>query len=168
MSDDHEPFEAPEPDVDDRDGFDDGAVLEHPGWDGDEADRIDGAVDPSMLNDGTGDDGGVVDDTELVPVTVDAAGVINAGADDDDTVEPAVAVESGAVDAAIVYRTDVRMSVKASVAWVVPADRGPRILYPAAIIATSVVPGESKRFIDYLRSDPAARLFERFGFVVAR
>lgn len=74
------------------------------------------------------------------------------------------AVESGAVDAAIVYRTDVRVSVKASIAWVVPADRGPRIVYPAAIVGTSTAPGESKRFLDYLRSDPAARIFERFGF----
>lgn len=78
------------------------------------------------------------------------------------------AVESGAVDAAIVYRTDVRVSVKSTVAWVVPADRGPRILYPAAIVASSTAPGESERFIEYLRSDPAARLFERFGFLVAR
>jgi molybdate transport system substrate-binding protein len=78
------------------------------------------------------------------------------------------AVESGAADAAIVYRTDVRVSAKASVAWVVPADRGPRILYPAAIIRTTAAPDESKRFLDYLRGDPAARIFDRFGFVRAR
>ena len=40
------------------------------------------------------------------------------------------AVESGAADAAIVYRTDARVALKATVAWVVPADRGPRIVYP--------------------------------------
>ncbi len=74
------------------------------------------------------------------------------------------AVESGAADAAIVYRTDVRVSVKATVAWVVPVDKGPRIIYPAAIIRTTTAAGEAKRFLDYLQTDPAARIFERFGF----
>jgi molybdate transport system substrate-binding protein len=74
------------------------------------------------------------------------------------------AVESGAADAAIVYRTDVRLALRATVAWVVPADRGPRIVYPAAIIRTTTVAGESKRFVDFLMGEPAARIFERFGF----
>jgi molybdate transport system substrate-binding protein len=79
-----------------------------------------------------------------------------------------VAVESGAVDAAIVYRTDARIATRASVTWVVPADRGPRIVYPAAIVRTSTEPAESRRFIDFLRSAAAARVFERFGFGIAR
>ena len=78
------------------------------------------------------------------------------------------AVESGAADAAIVYRTDVRVAIKATVAWVVPADRGPRILYPAAIVSTTTVASEAKRFLDYLRGDAAARIFERFGFTTFR
>lgn len=74
------------------------------------------------------------------------------------------AVESGAVDAAIVYRTDVRVSLKAVVAWVVPADRGPRIVYPAAIVRSTAASSESRRFLDFLRGGSAARIFERFGF----
>jgi molybdate transport system substrate-binding protein len=74
------------------------------------------------------------------------------------------AVESGAADAAIVYRTDVRVALKATVAWIVPADRGPRIVYPAAIMSSTTSAGESKRFLDYLQSAAAARVFERFGF----
>jgi molybdate transport system substrate-binding protein len=74
------------------------------------------------------------------------------------------AVESGAADAAIVYRTDARVALRATVAWVVPADRGPRIEYPAGIIKTTAAPNEAARFLDFLRSDPAARIFERFGF----
>jgi len=74
------------------------------------------------------------------------------------------AVEAGAVDAAIVYRTDVRVALRATVAWVVPADRGPRIVYPAAIIRATTAGDASKRFLDFLRGDPAARIFERFGF----
>jgi len=77
------------------------------------------------------------------------------------------AVESGAADAAIVYRTDARVALKATVAYIVPADRGPRIVYPAAIVKNASAPDEAKRFLDYLRGAAAARLFERFGFTVA-
>lgn len=76
------------------------------------------------------------------------------------------AAESGAVDAAIVYRTDVRTALKATVAWVVPLDRGPRIVYPGAIVKRTASAGESKRFLDFLRGDAAARIFERFGFSI--
>ena len=77
------------------------------------------------------------------------------------------AVESGAADAAIVYRTDARIALKATVAYVVPIDRGPRIVYPAALVKGSRVPDESKRFLDFLRGATASRLFERFGFTPA-
>jgi molybdate transport system substrate-binding protein len=74
------------------------------------------------------------------------------------------AVESGAVDAAIVYRTDARVALKATVAWVVAIDRGPRIVYPAAIVRTSMHQAEAARFLNFLRSAQAARVFERAGF----
>lgn len=78
------------------------------------------------------------------------------------------AVESGAADAAIVYRTDVRVALRATVAWVVPADRGPRIVYPAAVVKTTAVAPESKRFVAFLTGETAARIFERFGFALIR
>ena len=78
------------------------------------------------------------------------------------------AVESGAADAAIVYRTDARIALKASVAYVVPIDRGPRIVYPAAILRASNAAAESRRFLDFLRGAVAARTFERFGFTLAQ
>jgi molybdate transport system substrate-binding protein len=74
------------------------------------------------------------------------------------------AVESGAADAAIVYRTDARGALRATVAWVVPADRGPRIVYPAAIVRGTKHAGEASRFLDFLRGAVAARTFIRFGF----
>jgi molybdate transport system substrate-binding protein len=74
------------------------------------------------------------------------------------------AVESGGVDAAIVYRTDVRVSAKATVAWTVPAPDGPRIVYPGAIIKTTTAADDAQRFLDFLRTDTAVRIFERFGF----
>ena len=74
------------------------------------------------------------------------------------------AVESGAADAAIVYRTDARTALRATVAWVVPAGRGPRIVYPAAVIQGSPNGDEAQRFLDFLRGETAARIFTRFGF----
>jgi len=77
------------------------------------------------------------------------------------------AVESGAADAAIVYRTDARVALRATVAWVVSADRGPRIRYPAAILKSAADATAAQRFLDYMRSNAAAQIFERFGFARA-
>lgn len=76
------------------------------------------------------------------------------------------AVESGAADAAIVYRTDARTALRATVAWVVPVAAGPRIVYPAAVMKGSHNVPEARRFVDYLRGPDAARTFERLGFTV--
>ena len=76
------------------------------------------------------------------------------------------AVESGGADAAIVYRTDARTALRATVAWVVPTAAGPRIVYPAAIIQGSRSAAEARRFLDYLRGPDAARTFDRLGFTV--
>lgn len=76
------------------------------------------------------------------------------------------AVESGAADAAIVYRTDARTALRATVAWVVPASAGPRIVYPAAVVTGSRNASEAKRFLDYLRGPDAARTFDRLGFTL--
>jgi molybdate transport system substrate-binding protein len=78
------------------------------------------------------------------------------------------AVETGAADAGIVYRTDARIALKATVAWVVPADQGPRIVYPAAIVKTTSAPDEAQRFLEYLRGGNAAAAFEQFGFSVIK
>jgi molybdate transport system substrate-binding protein len=77
------------------------------------------------------------------------------------------AVETGAADAAIVYRTDARVALRATVAWVVPVDRGPRIVYPAAIVRTSTRAMEASRFLDFVRGASGARAFERAGFTAA-
>jgi molybdate transport system substrate-binding protein len=74
------------------------------------------------------------------------------------------AVDSGAADAAIVYRTDAQVARRARIAWLVPVDRGPRICYPAALIKRNAAPAEAKRFLDFLRSDGGSRVFQRFGF----
>ena len=74
------------------------------------------------------------------------------------------AVETGAVDAAIVYVTDAAAAKNAVVALVVPVERGPRILYPAAILASSSNRSEAERFLKFLRSPESSAIFTRYKF----
>jgi molybdate transport system substrate-binding protein len=79
-----------------------------------------------------------------------------------------VAVESGSADAAIVYATDLASARSAVAAFVVPQDQGPRIVYPAAIVASSRNPAEAARFLSFLRGAEAAAIFERYKFLPVR
>jgi molybdate transport system substrate-binding protein len=76
------------------------------------------------------------------------------------------AVESGNVDAAIVYKTDARISKKVRVAYEVPREEGPAISYPFAVVAESRNPEAARRFLRYLESPAALGVFRKFGFVV--
>jgi molybdate transport system substrate-binding protein len=73
------------------------------------------------------------------------------------------AVESGNVDAAIVYKTDARISKDVRVAYEVPRAETPGISYPFAIVRDT--PG-ARRFLAYLRSKAALQVFARHGFIV--
>jgi molybdate transport system substrate-binding protein len=72
------------------------------------------------------------------------------------------AVESAAVDAGVVYRTDAAVSRRVRVAFEV-AD-GPAIVYPAAVLASSARP-LARAFLEELRSPAARAVFERRGFL---
>jgi len=74
------------------------------------------------------------------------------------------AVESGNVDAAIVYATDARMARKTKVAFAITP--GPRIVYPAAAVRGAAHSNEAHRFLDFLRTPRAATIFRRYGFRV--
>jgi molybdate transport system substrate-binding protein len=76
-----------------------------------------------------------------------------------------VAVDSGAADAGIVYRTDAAMARHARVGLEVTGPAAPRIVYPAALLAASSSPG-ARAFFDHLESEEARAVFERFGFEV--
>src|SRR5687767_8530967 len=75
------------------------------------------------------------------------------------------AVENGAADAAIVYRTDVAAARGARLAFVVPADAAPRIAYPAAVIRSAPHAAAATRLLTFLRGREAAEVFRRAGFV---
>ena len=76
------------------------------------------------------------------------------------------AVESGNVDAGIVYKTDAGISKKVRIAWEVPAAEGPKISYPLAVMAESKRREAARRLLTYLQSKPALDVFRRYGFLV--
>lgn len=78
------------------------------------------------------------------------------------------AVESGNVDAGMVYKTDATISKKVKVAVEIPAQDNPKISYPMAAMKDSKNLVAAKRFLEFLNSNQAGRVFEKFGFIVCR
>jgi molybdate transport system substrate-binding protein len=75
--------------------------------------------------------------------------------------------EHGAVDAAIVYATDARLLVRAAEVGEVPGAASLRIEALAVRIAASRDPA-ADRFLAYLTTEPAARVFADHGFLPPR
>lgn len=76
------------------------------------------------------------------------------------------AVESGNVEAGIVYKTDAAISKKVKVAFAVPAPDAPQIVYPIALVKDARNADLARRYIEFIVSKEAAALFEQFGFIV--
>jgi molybdate transport system substrate-binding protein len=76
------------------------------------------------------------------------------------------AVESGNVDAGIVYRTDALISKKVKIAFEVPAAAGPPISYPFALVKGAPHAAEARRFLEHLESPAARTAFEKHGFLL--
>jgi molybdate transport system substrate-binding protein len=75
------------------------------------------------------------------------------------------AVETGSVDAAIVYRTDVAVARRSRLAWVVPEAEGPRIRYAAVALRAAPNAQGAARFLSFLKSADVAELMRRGGFL---
>lgn len=76
------------------------------------------------------------------------------------------AVESGNVEAGMVYKTDAAISKRVKVACEIPATNGPAISYTMALVTDSKQPAIAKAFLQHLNSAGAAKVFEKFGFFV--
>jgi molybdate transport system substrate-binding protein len=76
------------------------------------------------------------------------------------------AVVWGDVEAAIVYKTDAAISKKVKIAFEVPRADGPKISYPMAVLKDAPEPSAAKRFLQYLNSPAAGKVFAQFGFIV--
>jgi molybdate transport system substrate-binding protein len=75
------------------------------------------------------------------------------------------AVESGNVEAAIVYKTDAAISKKTKVAFEIPTAGAPTIHYPVALLKDAHEAAAAKKFLEFLFSPAATAVFQRYGFV---
>jgi molybdate transport system substrate-binding protein len=76
------------------------------------------------------------------------------------------AVESGNVDAGIVYKTDAGISKRVKIAYEVPKAESPSISYPFAVLAGSEHKEAAKKLLAYLESPPALAVFRKYGFLL--
>jgi molybdate transport system substrate-binding protein len=75
-------------------------------------------------------------------------------------------VESGNVDAGLVYATDAKISNKVKVVMTAPSQSHQAIIYPIAVLKDSKKINESKEFIQFLSTPQAKKVFEKYGFKV--
>jgi molybdate transport system substrate-binding protein len=84
-----------------------------------------------------------------------------------DNVRTALAwVAKGEADAAIVYATDAAVEPAVRVAFELPADSHPPIVYPIAALAQGKHVDAAKRFVEHARSGTARAIFREAGFAV--
>ncbi|WP_205370075.1 molybdate ABC transporter substrate-binding protein [Thermoleptolyngbya sp. PKUAC-SCTB121] len=73
-------------------------------------------------------------------------------------------VESGNVDAALVWVTDAKTTDQVNIVEAIPENLHSPTLYPLAVIRASVHPDQAKEYVQFLLSPKAAEVFESFGF----
>ena len=76
------------------------------------------------------------------------------------------AVEGGAAEAGVVYRTDAAIAKRVKVAYTVPEEEGPKISYPVAVLKDRPHAAEALRLEDCFQGETGRAVFERLGFVV--
>ncbi|WP_282034254.1 molybdate ABC transporter substrate-binding protein [Metabacillus indicus] len=74
-------------------------------------------------------------------------------------------VETGNVDAGIVYRTDAMQSQKVKQESIDPESYGD-IVYPAGVLERTKHPKEAEAFYEFLKTDRAKQVFKKYGFTV--
>ncbi len=75
-------------------------------------------------------------------------------------------VETGNVQAGLVYETDAKISKKVVISAVAPEGSHKRVIYPVGVLKESKYPEEAKAFVDYFFTDEAKAVFARYGFTV--
>jgi molybdate transport system substrate-binding protein len=76
-------------------------------------------------------------------------------------------VETENADAGIVYATDAKISKKVTVVATAPEDSHSPVVYPAAVIKNSKNAAGAKAFLDFLASEKARTVFQKYGFIPA-
>lgn len=77
-------------------------------------------------------------------------------------------VETGNVDAGLVYRTDAITSNNIKIIAAAPAGSSEPIVYPMAIVKSTKYQKEAEAFEAFLTSDDAVKVFEKYGFKVLK
>ncbi|EGO65006.1 molybdate ABC transporter substrate-binding protein [Acetonema longum] len=77
-------------------------------------------------------------------------------------------VDTGNVDAGIVYRTDAAVASKIKIIAAAPAGTHAPIIYPAAVLANAKQPKAAGDFLTYLSGPEGKAVFEKYGFVMAK
>jgi len=77
-------------------------------------------------------------------------------------------VETGNVDAGLVYRSDTSGMKDAKIVAAAPAGSSKPIVYPMAVIASSKHPKEAADFEAFLGSDEAMQIFVKYGFTALK
>ena len=75
-------------------------------------------------------------------------------------------VESGNVDAGVVYSTDAKTSTKVKIVATAAEGTHDPIVYPAAVIKSTTHSAASKDFLNFLTTDAAKAVFVKYGFSV--
>ena len=73
-------------------------------------------------------------------------------------------VESGEVQAGIVYSTDAAASQKVVVVAEAPPGSHAPVIYPMAVLKDSGHPAQARAFADYLASEKAKQILSKYGF----
>ena len=73
-------------------------------------------------------------------------------------------VAEGSADAGIVYATDAASNDKVSVVAEAPEGSVSKVIYPVGIVKETSKQESAKSFIEFLNSDEALAIFERYGF----
>ncbi|XTZ11607.1 MAG: molybdate ABC transporter substrate-binding protein [cyanobacterium endosymbiont of Rhopalodia inflata] len=73
-------------------------------------------------------------------------------------------VETGNVDAGLIYKTDVKISKKVKIVDTAPENYHSPIIYPISVIKQSKHPEEAKKFTEFLFSEKVKDVFKNYGF----
>lgn len=77
-------------------------------------------------------------------------------------------VETGNVDAGVVYITDAKESDRVRVAATAPENLHSPIVYPVAILKSSKNVAGAREFVQFLTSSAGNAVFQKYGFTMAR
>jgi molybdate transport system substrate-binding protein len=78
------------------------------------------------------------------------------------------AVESGNADAGVVYTTDAKISDQVKVVATAPENLHSPIVYPIAVLRSSKNNSAAREYIQFLSSNQARGVFQKYGFGIAR